>query len=111
MELEKKTSIAILLDFYLPMLTERQAEIMQFYYSDDLSLSEVAELTGISRQGARDAIKKSEMILASCEQKLRLAEKYARQSAQIEEIVAALRTAKTDANIERQIEKIRALLG
>ena len=39
MELREKAKISLLFDFYAPMLTSRQAEIMQFYYSDDLSLA------------------------------------------------------------------------
>lgn len=110
MEIEKKTSIALLLDFYSAMLTERQAELMQFYYGDDLSLAEVSDMTGITRQGVRDAIKKSENILLSCEQKLGLFAKYQAQADAIEQIVSGLRAATDREQIEVQIKKIQALL-
>ncbi|MBQ7847547.1 MAG: DNA-binding protein, partial [Clostridia bacterium] len=43
----------MLLDFYGELLTERQRELADLYYNDDLSLSEVAEECGITRQGVR----------------------------------------------------------
>lgn len=110
MEIEKKTNIALLLDFYSPMLTERQSEIMQLYYGDDLSLSEVADITGITRQGARDAIKKSESILISCEEKLGLYAKHVKQSELVESIVDGLREAKSREDIDAQIKRIKTLL-
>ncbi len=68
----------LLADFYGEMLTEKQREFIGYYYGDDLSLSEIAENTGISRQGARDTVKRAEAILREFESKLGLAERYAR---------------------------------
>ena len=47
--------ITILLDFYGEMLTQKQRDFLGYYYNDDLSLSEIAENEGITRQGVRDA--------------------------------------------------------
>ena len=62
--------ISALIDIYGAILTDRKREIMEYYYDDDLSLSEIAEITGISRQGVRDSIKKSEIELRELEEKL-----------------------------------------
>lgn len=66
----------LLLDTYGVMLTERKREILDYYYNDDYSLSEISELTGISRQGVRDSIKKSEEEIYGYESKLKIVEKH-----------------------------------
>ena len=106
MELEKKTGISLLLDFYAPMLSDRQAEIMQLYYGDDLSLSEVSEITGITRQGVRDAVKKSEAILDDCEKRLGLYKKYQSARKELEKITGALRKAGVESEIISRIEEL-----
>lgn len=61
-----------LLDFYGVLLKNRQKEIMDLYYNSDLSLSEIAENLGISKQGVRDIIKRSENSLLDFDTKLKL---------------------------------------
>ena len=73
---KKDMHISLLLDFYGDILSERRRELTGLYYNDDLSLSEIAEISGISRQGVRDAIKKSEAELLNLEEKLGLAGRY-----------------------------------
>lgn len=63
----KDLNICILLDFYASLLTPKQKEMMEQYYNEDLSLSEIAEGMNISRQGVRDAIKKGESIIKTAE--------------------------------------------
>ncbi len=70
--MEKKVELSILLDLYKPLLTEKQAETMDFYFNEDLSLSEIAENTGVTRQAVRDALVKGEKILLETEDKLNL---------------------------------------
>ncbi len=72
---EKNLEIAYLLDFYGDVLDEHARNIMTAYYEDDLSLSEIALDAGISRQGVRHIIKKSEVELLSLENKLGLAKR------------------------------------
>lgn len=62
--------ISILLDLYGETLTEKQRSYLDCYYNNDLSLSEIAENEGITRQGVRDAIKRAETLLYSMEEKL-----------------------------------------
>jgi len=66
--MEKNLNVSILLDFYGAMLTEKQREAVEYYYNDDLSLSEIADNQGISRQGVRDAIKRAEALLFEMEE-------------------------------------------
>ena len=71
----KNLEISTLLDYYGMLLTDKQRETVEYYYDDDLSLGEIAENTGISRQGVRDSIKRSETILLEAEEKLGLIKK------------------------------------
>ncbi len=63
-------AIALLYDFYGPMLTQRQQELIQAYFLDDLSLAEIADESGVSRQAVHDLIKRSEALLHEYEEKL-----------------------------------------
>ena len=70
--MDKKIEISMLLDLYKGLLTDKQAETMELYYNEDLSLSEIAENLGITRQGVRDALVKGEKALLEAEEKLGL---------------------------------------
>ena len=72
----KDLELSYLLDFYGDVLTEKQREMMEQYYNDDLSLAEIADNFGISRQGVRDAIKRGEGILLELEEKVGFAGRY-----------------------------------
>ncbi len=72
---EKNLNIGFLLDFYGVLLSDRKRSVMDMYYNEDFSLSEVAEEIGISRQGVRDIIKKAEEELLFYEERLGLAKK------------------------------------
>lgn len=61
--------MALLYDFYGDMLTDRQKEFYDLYYNEDLSLAEIAENYGITRQGVRDVIVRAEAILTELEDK------------------------------------------
>lgn len=72
----KPVEMTVLFDFYGAMLTDKQREFFDLYYNDDLSLSEIAENQGITRQGVRDAIHRAELTLSDFEKKLGLYKKY-----------------------------------
>ena len=65
-----------LIDTYSSMLTETQRDMLELYYYEDLSLGEIAENAGISRQGVRDAIKRGEAAIDELEQQLGFAQKH-----------------------------------
>ena len=73
---EKNMSIGFLLDFYGEILSERKKNILDMYYNEDLSLAEISDVVGISRQGVRDVIKKAETELLFYEEKLGLAQRF-----------------------------------
>ncbi|MBQ2774584.1 MAG: YlxM family DNA-binding protein [Clostridia bacterium] len=83
----KNLEIAVLLDFYGDMLTDKQRDFLGYYYNDDLSLSEIAENEGITRQGVRDAIKRAEAQLVDMENKLGFASKFDEISNGLNEII------------------------
>lgn len=66
----KDLSLAYLLDVYGDLLSDRQQRIARDYFYDDLSLSEISENEGISRQGAHEIIKRCEQLLNFYEDKL-----------------------------------------
>ncbi|MBO6140378.1 MAG: putative DNA-binding protein [Ruminococcus sp.] len=68
--MSKNLEYGLLLDVYGSLLTEKQLEMMQLYYDEDLSLSEIGEQFGISRQGVHDSIKRSEQALDEFEERL-----------------------------------------
>lgn len=72
----KNLEISYLLDFYGDVLTDKQREVMEQYYNDDLSLAEIADNFGITRQGVRDAIKRGEGTVLELEEKVGFARRY-----------------------------------
>lgn len=74
--MDKNVEICLLFSFYRNMLTDRQAECVDLYYNEDLSLSEISEHLGITRQGVRDNIKRAEHSLLDVEGRLGLAQRF-----------------------------------
>ncbi len=103
---EKNLNVAFLLDFYGEVLSERKREVLDAYYNDDLSLAEIAQDLGISRQGVRELIKKAENELFFYEDKLGLAKKF-RAAGEHATLLRAL--AERYALPEEIVREIRAL--
>lgn len=74
--MEKNVKVALLFDFYRNVLTNRQIECVDLYYNEDLSLAEISEHLGITRQGVRDNIVRAEKALFDIEDRLGLASKF-----------------------------------
>ncbi|WP_164669030.1 putative DNA-binding protein [Virgibacillus doumboii] len=74
--LEKTTRINYLFDFYQTLLTPKQRSYMEMYYLEDYSLGEISELLEVSRQAVYDNIRRTEAMLESYEEKLRLYDKF-----------------------------------
>ena len=77
--LEDTTRANLLYDFYSSLLTGRQREILELYYQHDLSLAEIADNTGISRQAVHDVVKRAVRALEKAEERLGLAARFAAQ--------------------------------
>ena len=68
--LKKTVEISVLYDFYNQLLTEKQRNIVDLYYNQDLSLGEIADEFGVSRQAVYDILKRTERLLYKYEKKL-----------------------------------------
>lgn len=83
----KNLEVIMLFDIYGEMLTEKQRDFITYYYDDDLSLAEIAENEGITRQGVRDAIKRAEFQLFEFENHLGLKRRFEETRAGLKEII------------------------
>jgi predicted DNA-binding protein YlxM (UPF0122 family) len=72
---EKDLTVSLLYDFYASLLSEKKREVFEMYYWEDLSLAEISEHTGTSRQGVRELIVRTGDELREYEKALRLYEK------------------------------------
>lgn len=114
----KDLGFSILLDYYGMVLTEKQRNILTEYYNDDLSLAEIAENYGITRQGVRDAIKHGEATLMEMEEKLgtaRRTEAIRADLARLEELVSEVRVCNTglfepDTRVQRATEEMLTII-
>lgn len=82
----KTFEMCMLFDFYGDILTDKQKELFDLYYNDDLSLAEISEHMGITRQGVRDGIMRAEHTLRATEKKLGLVSKYGQTQANLEKL-------------------------
>ncbi len=82
----KDMKFALLFDLYGELLSSRQREIFEGYYSDDLSLSELSEAYGITRQGVLQNIRSAEHKLLETEEKLQLSQSFLRNRKRAEQI-------------------------
>ena len=76
MRMDSKLEISLLYDFYKELLNDSQQQVVELYVNDDLSLSEVAEILKISRQGVRDSLNRATKKLRDYESKLHLLSDY-----------------------------------
>lgn len=112
----KDLNISMLYDFYGDLLTEKQQEVIELYYNEDLSLAEIAAHSGITRQGVRDSIKRAEFQLSEFEMQLGLAARFeeikqtlesiTQNAFEIEQINSRLYNS---GDISQRVEKIKAL--
>jgi len=108
--MEKIFKQALLYDFYGELLTEHQRNIYEEAVYNDMSLGEIAQEYGISRQGVHDLIKRCDKILLDYEEKLQLVDKFTRAKekiANIMELINELEPDEADASSRGKLEKIR----
>lgn len=82
---------SMLLDFYGELLTDKQRECFDLHYNEDLSLSEIAEQCGISRQGVWDNIRRAESALGDIEEKTGLIRRFTELNAGLDRIGESIR--------------------
>ena len=88
--MEKNVKISLLLDTYGRLLTEKQFNLLDDYYNNDFSLSEIAENEGITRQAVRDNLMKGENNLLEYDEKLKLLDKNRDNSKLIDDAITEL---------------------
>ena len=129
--MEKSVEHGLLYDFYGELLTEHQQQIYEDAVYNDMSLAEIADIQGISRQGVHDLLKRCDRILEGYEQKLHLVERFGRVKERVLEIEAltdelgmadseensvgskqtVVRNGQDEKNAQDRIKKIRELLN
>jgi predicted DNA-binding protein YlxM (UPF0122 family) len=110
----KNLDVIILFDVYGDMLTQKQQDFISYYYNDDLSLAEIAENEGITRQGVRDAIKRAEAQLFAFEEHLGLhkrLEKAKNGLAEISELVKVIDEINRRTILSREINDATARIS
>lgn len=101
MELKEMIEIGILLDYYKELLTEKQSKYLIEYFEEDLSLTEIAENYGISRQAVYDNVKRGIKILRNYEEKLKFYERDKELRKELLELKENFRIEKLDEIIEK----------
>ncbi len=112
--MDKNIKISILCQIYGKLLTEKQYQVLNDYYNNDLSLSEIAENLQITRQAVRDNIKKGENKLFEYEEKLNVMKKTMEQEEKIAVILSEINKIQnnsSDKEVEKILEHIRKELN
>ena len=107
--MEKIVEQGILYDFYGELLTEHQRKIYEDAVYHDLSLSEIAEMQGISRQGVHDLIRRCDRILEDYEEKLHLVKRFYEMQENIRRIEALAE--ENSLSLEQMRKELKKLAG
>ena len=99
---------SMLFDFYGELLTDKQREYFDLRYNEDLSLGDIAEQCGISRQGVWDIIRRAETAMTEIEEKTGLIKRFLERNAQIDELECELKAiGVSDEGIFRKLEGLK----
>ena len=112
--MDKNVKVSMLLDIYGKLLTEKQYFLLDDYYNQDLSLSEIAENEGITRQAVRDNLKKGENKLFEYEEKLGIMKKTLLQEEKIAAIlsqITKISNKATDKEVAKVLEDVKNKLN
>ena len=110
---EKDLKIPLLLDVYGVLLTDRKREMMEYYYYEDYSLAEISEVTGISRQGVRDSLKKTVSELHELEDKLHMAQRqqlYENCIGRASDLLQSVKDTLPDGDTKNQLNAVLSIL-
>ena len=111
--MDRNIKIIILCQIYGKLLTEKQYQVLDDYYNNDLSLSEIAENLNITRQAVRDNIKKGENKLFEYEEKLNVMKKTMEQEEKIAIVlseIAKIQSKSSDKEVGKILEHIHNVL-
>lgn len=111
---DKTLEMTMLFDFYGDMLTEKQREYFDLYYNEDLSLGEIADNVGITRQGVRDIIVRAENTLLEFEKKTGIVARFEERSQKLSsavEIARRIQYMASDSDIRKEADRLISLLN
>ena len=103
--MERRIELNFLLDFYGPLLTESRARVMRLYCEEDLSLQEIADSMGITRQAVHDAIGRASEQLEQYERKLGMAQRYKDIHAATRDAMEHLKGVRTTNDTHKALER------
>ncbi len=109
--MDRRTQTGLLLDYYGGLLTQRQRALMQLHFDEDLSLAEIAEREGVSRQAVRDALVRGEAQIMDCEQKLGLLKRDLEIAARLRALIVTLKDPAVCAQLAQLLERIEGSDG
>lgn len=101
--MERNIELSCLLDYYGAFLTDRQRKLLDLHVNEDLSLGEIADGEGISRQGVHDALRRAEQQLVEMEEKLGLYRRTRETAGLIGELADEIESASMDAKEKEHI--------
>ena len=103
------TRACLLLDFYGQLLTDKNRSVLELYFQEDMSLSEIADELSISRQGVHDKIRRGTEVLEGYENKLKLADRFINQKRLIEQALNYIEENDLE-NIRKTVSDLNSLL-
>ena len=109
----KTLQMTLLFDFFGDLLTDKQREYFDLYHNEDLSLSEIADNVGITRQGVRDIIVRAEATLTDYEERTGIVARFRQRNADIDrakELASAIKTSVADANTAELADELIVIL-
>ena len=112
--MERNVEISMLCEVYGKLLTEKQLELLNDYYNNDFSLSEIAQNNNITRQAVRDNIKKGETKLFELEEKLGFMKRMLNQEKTIQHILyelSKIQNKDSDKQVSKILDNVRKELN
>lgn len=103
--MDDHVELSCLLDYYGDFLTERQKKLLALAVNEDFSLSEIAEREGISRQGARDAVRRGAQTLREMEARLKIAERSVKTRGLLAQMALLIQERGSGGDMERQLTR------
>lgn len=110
--LDSVAEASLLYDFYGNLLTENQNQVMRLYHEENLSLGEIAEERGISRQGVHDTLKKAEKALREYENRLGLVARFDSNRKSVDELAKLINevSISDESADSKKMEQIKEIL-
>ena len=104
--LEKISRVVLLKDFYGSLLTEKQQNVLNLYYEDDWSLSEIADSMDTSRQAIYDTVKRAENLLEQYENKMALVDRFQSMRSRLHDLDVLLEDSQLDRGLTNRARDI-----